>query len=70
MIPLTPRESETLTWVVRGKTDWEIGKIMQISEHGADKHLRALREKLGVSTRAGIVAEAFRRDLAEVKYGR
>jgi LuxR family quorum sensing-dependent transcriptional regulator len=63
MIALTPRESETLTWVVRGKTDREIGMIMRISEHGADKHLRGLREKLGASTRAGIVAEAFRREL-------
>lgn len=60
---LTPRECEALDLVVEGKTDWEIGKIMHISEHGADKHLRALREKLGAATRAGIIATAFRRNL-------
>ena len=38
---------------------------MRISEHGVDKHLRAVRRKLGVSTRAHAVAEALRRRLIQ-----
>ena len=40
-IMLSAREREALQWAAEGKNDWEIGEVMNISEHGADKHLRA-----------------------------
>ena len=46
-----------------GKNDWEIGEIMNISEHGADKHMRSARSKLGAINHAQAVAEAIRRGL-------
>lgn len=58
---LTPREREALQWAAEGKTDWEIGELMTISEHGVDYHLRAARAKLGAVSRAQAVAEALRR---------
>ena len=58
--PLTVREQDVLRWVAEGKTDWEIGMILNISEHTADKMLRLVREKLGASTRAHAVARALR----------
>lgn len=57
---LSPRERETLQWTAEGKTDWEIGEIMGISEHGVDLHLRGVRTKLKTRNRAQSVAEGFR----------
>lgn len=62
-ITLSPREREALQWAAEGKGDWEIGEVMNISEHGADKHLRSIRAKLGVINRTQAVAEAIRRGL-------
>jgi LuxR family transcriptional regulator, quorum-sensing system regulator BjaR1 len=58
--PLTPREHDVLRWAAEGKTDWEIGMILNISSHTADKMLRLVRGKLGASTRAHAVAKAIR----------
>jgi DNA-binding CsgD family transcriptional regulator len=63
IVHLTRRELETLTWLVKGKTGLEMGEIMGISKHGVAKHMRALRDKLGASTAAGVAVEACRRDL-------
>lgn len=62
-VHLTPREREALRWAADGKTEWEIGELMSISEHGAEKHLRSIRLKLGTTSRTHAVAEAFRRGL-------
>ncbi len=62
-IGLTPRERESLQWAAEGKTDWEIGELMGISQHGADFHLRSARVKLGCVTRTQAVAEGLRRGL-------
>jgi len=48
---LTPRERECLQWVARGKTSWEIGRILTISEHGVVFHLRSVMRKFDVSSR-------------------
>ncbi|WP_232631314.1 autoinducer binding domain-containing protein [Methylobacterium sp. Leaf118] len=60
---LTQRERESLQWAAEGKTDWEIGELMGISQHGADFHLRSARLKLGCVTRTQAVAEGMRRGL-------
>ena len=62
-IRLSAREREALQWASEGKADWEIGAIMAISEHGADKHMRSARSKLGAINRTQAVAEAIRRGL-------
>jgi LuxR family transcriptional regulator, quorum-sensing system regulator BjaR1 len=62
-IRLSAREREALQWASEGKADWEIGEIMAISEHGADKHMRSARSKLGAINRTQAVAEAIRRGL-------
>lgn len=59
-VALAPRERESLQWAAEGKTDWEIGELMGISEHGADRHLRAARRKLGTYNRTHAVALAMR----------
>jgi LuxR family quorum sensing-dependent transcriptional regulator len=62
-IVLSAREREALQWAAEGKNDWEIGEVMSISEHGADKHMRSVRLKLGAINRTQAVAEAIRRGL-------
>lgn len=62
-IVLSAREREALQWAAEGKNDWEIGEVMSISEHGADKHMRSVRAKLGAINRTQAVAEAIRRGL-------
>lgn len=48
---LSPRESEVLGWVARGKSNASIGSILGISTHTVDAHLRRIYLKLGVFDR-------------------
>ena len=60
---LTPRQRECLQWVRAGKTDWEIGRIIGISEHTVIEHLDQARRRLGVKTRTQAVIEAVARGI-------
>jgi len=62
-VSLSPREREALQWAAEGKSEWEIGEHMGISEHGVDKHMRSARSKLGTTSRTHAVAEAIRQGL-------
>jgi LuxR family transcriptional regulator, quorum-sensing system regulator BjaR1 len=62
-VSLSVREREALQWAAEGKSEWEIGEIMGISEHGVDKHMRGARIKLGTTSRIHAVAEGIRRGL-------
>lgn len=59
--PLTLRERQCLLWASRGKSDWEIGRILEISMKTAEVHMINARRKLGADTRAQAVLEASRR---------
>jgi DNA-binding CsgD family transcriptional regulator len=51
---LTPRELEALRWTMEGKTAWEVGAILGISERTAVLHVNNAMHKLGcVSKHAG-----------------
>lgn len=58
---LTERERECLAWVARGKTDGEIGTIIDRSPETARFHVRNAIAKLDASSRAHAVAKAMRR---------
>ena len=62
---LTARERECLSWTSVGKTAWEIGSILGISEHTAVAHLNSAVRKLDATSRAHAVAEALRRGLID-----
>lgn len=64
---LTPRERECLRWAAAGKTDWEMGEILSISESTAHTHLENAKRKLGVPTRMQAVMEAMRHSLILVE---
>lgn len=55
---LTPRETEVLSWLAKGKTNKDIGDILGMSHRTVNKHLEHVFEKLGVETRAAAAALA------------
>lgn len=56
---LTLRETEVLAWVTKGKTDAEIGTILDSRPKTVGKHLEHIYQKLGVETRMAAAARAF-----------
>ena len=56
---LTPRQRDCLLLVAQGKTDWEIGRILNLSEETVGQHLDTARERYGVTTRAQLVIHAI-----------
>jgi LuxR family quorum sensing-dependent transcriptional regulator len=65
-VPVTPhlslshRERECLTWVSAGKSDWEIGAILSLSEKTVNIYIERAKAKLEVSTRVQAVVQAIR----------
>ncbi len=62
-VRLSPRESACLYWAAAGKTSWETGRILEISESTVNFHLRNACRKLQVRGRRAAVAAAIRRGL-------
>jgi DNA-binding response OmpR family regulator/DNA-binding CsgD family transcriptional regulator len=57
-LELTSREAQVLLWISRGKSNREIGEILNISPRTVNKHLEQVFEKLGVENRAAAAARA------------
>lgn len=57
---LSPRQAEILRWIAAGKTNWEIGQILSISERTVEHQALAAAHRLNAVTRAQAVAEAIR----------
>lgn len=58
-----PRELQCLMAIAAGKTSKEAAEDLGIAPDSIDKRLLALTTKLGVTRRAAMVAEAFKRGL-------
>lgn len=56
---LTQRESEVLNWVIKGKTNRDIGDILGTSPRTINKHLEHVFVKLGVETRTSAASVAM-----------
>lgn len=57
---LTPRELETLRWTMEGKTAWEVGKALGITERTAALHVNNATHKLGCVNKHQAVLKALR----------
>jgi DNA-binding CsgD family transcriptional regulator len=57
---LTPRELEALRWTMDGKTAWEVGTILGISERTAVLHVHNAMHKLGCTSKHQAVLRALR----------
>ena len=57
---LTPREIEALSWTMEGKTAWEVGAVLGISERTAVLHVNNAMHKLGCVSKHQAVLKALR----------
>ena len=57
---LTPRELETLRWTMEGKTAWEVGNLLGITERTAALHVNNATHKLGCVNKHQAVLKALR----------
>jgi len=57
---LSARERECLRWAAAGKTDWEIGQILSLSEKTVNVYITRAKTKFGVKSRAQAIVLASR----------
>ncbi|MBO4228479.1 helix-turn-helix transcriptional regulator [Bradyrhizobium neotropicale] len=62
-VVLSEREKDCLRWVAEGKSSWEIGKILQISDNTVNFHLKNAMRKLDATSRTQAIVKAMRDDL-------
>ncbi|MCL2749010.1 MAG: LuxR family transcriptional regulator [Alphaproteobacteria bacterium] len=60
LTPLTPREQDVLLWCMKGKSNWDISMILNVSEHCIDFHMRNILRKLNTNSRLTAVVKAMR----------
>lgn len=58
-VRLTDRQRECVMWAARGKSDWEISRILGISQDTVIEHLRHARERYGVGKRTLLAIHAL-----------
>ena len=56
---LTKREKQVLFWIVEGKTNGDIGKILEISPRTVEKHCESIFRKLGIENRYSAIVFAL-----------
>jgi LuxR family quorum-sensing system transcriptional regulator CciR len=56
---LTPRQRDCVVLVARGKSDWEIGRLLGISESTVHKHIEDAKRRFSVSTRIQLVVRSL-----------
>jgi DNA-binding NarL/FixJ family response regulator len=56
---LTQREAQVLAWITTGKTNRDIGSILNLSPRTINKHLERIHIKIGVETRTAAAAAAL-----------
>jgi LuxR family quorum-sensing system transcriptional regulator CciR len=58
-IQLTDRQRECVMWAARGKSDWEIARVLGLSEATVGEHLRHAYERYGVGKRTLVTVHAL-----------
>lgn len=58
--PLSKRELEVIEWLQAGKTNWEIGGIMQVSPLTIKNHVQNILRKLDVENRSQAASKALK----------
>ncbi len=52
---LTDRQRDCVLWIARGKSDWEISRILGVSEETVASHVKQACERYGVSKRTSLM---------------
>ena len=58
-VQLTDRQRECVMWAARGKSDWEIARVLGLSEATVGEHLRHAYERYGVGKRTLVAVHAL-----------
>lgn len=58
-VQLTDRQRECVMWAARGKSDWEIARVLGVSEATVGEHLRHAYERYGVGKRTLVTVHAL-----------
>jgi len=64
--PLSAREHEVLQWLFGGKSNWDIGMILSISEFTVKNHVQSILRKLNANGRQHAVAKALEAGLIQL----
>jgi LuxR family transcriptional regulator, transcriptional regulator of spore coat protein len=64
---LSPRELEILTWAAKGKTYWEIARILGIAYASVHSHINSFRLKLNAVNTTHAVARGYELGLIELR---
>jgi len=67
MAPMTSRELQCMHWAAMGKTSWEIGVIIGVSQRTVNFHIARACEKLGTHRRQAAISIAIQRGLIPMK---
>ncbi len=62
---LSDREKTCLSWTALGKSSWEIGQILSISENTVIFHIKNAMKKLGTNSRTFAAIKAAQLGLIE-----
>lgn len=65
-VDLSKRERDCLRWTAEGKSSWDIGMILNISENTVNFHIKNAMRKLETSSRTVAVVKAIRLNLIEL----
>lgn len=63
---VSQRETDCIHWAARGKTNWEIGGILKISENTVRYHLKNVFRKLHAGSRSSAVSRALAEGIIEL----
>jgi LuxR family quorum-sensing system transcriptional regulator CciR len=66
LIMLSSRERDCLHWTALGKSSWDIGEILSISENTVNFHIKNSMRKLSTSSRTVAVIAAIQRGLIDI----
>ncbi len=59
MVHLTDRQRDCVLWAARGKSDWEIGRILNISEETVRRHIKQACARYEVNKRILLVGRTL-----------
>lgn len=65
-IELSKREREVLRWTAEGKSSWDIGMILKISDNTVNFHIKNAMRKLGTTSRTVAVVTAIRHNIIDL----
>jgi LuxR family quorum-sensing system transcriptional regulator CciR len=66
LVHLSSRERDCLSWIAQGKSSWDIGAILGISENTVNFHIKSAMSKLNTSNRTFAVVRAIQRGLIDL----